>query len=81
VRLRLDNRGRSTARNVAVRGLRMHRWDPANAEWARSRPELDGRLLRPSNHLASEPDLVDVFPHSDRIVDLVSVDLARVSDG
>jgi hypothetical protein len=43
--------------------------------------ELDGRLLQPSNHHASEPDLLDVFPYTDRIVDLASVDLARVSDG
>jgi hypothetical protein len=35
----------------------------------RARPELDGRLLQPSNQLASEPDLADVFPKSDRIVD------------
>ena len=33
------------------------------------------------HHLARELDLVDVFPHTDRIVDLASVDLARVSDG
>ncbi|HEY7620177.1 MAG TPA: hypothetical protein VH834_10410 [Solirubrobacteraceae bacterium] len=81
VRLRLYNRGRSTARNVAVRILKLHRWEPASAEWTRSRPELDGRLLQPSNHLASEPDLVDVFPYSDRIVDLASVDVARASEG
>lgn len=81
VRLRLDNRGRSTARNVGVRVLKLHRWDPARAEWLRSRPELDGRLLQPSNHLASEPDLLDVFPLSDRIVDLASVDLERLADG
>lgn len=81
VRLRVDNRGRSTARNVAVRVLKLHRWDPVGAEWIRSRPELDGRLLQPSNHLASEPDLLDVFPYTDRIVDLASIDLARVSDG
>lgn len=81
VRLRLDNRGRSTARNVAARVLRLHRWDPRTGEWIRSRPELDGRLLQPSNHLDSEPDLVDVFPFTDRIVDLASVDLTRVSDG
>ncbi len=43
--------------------------------------ELDGRLLQPSNQLASQPDLVDVFPHSDRIVDVASVDFNRVSDG
>jgi hypothetical protein len=81
VRLRVDNRGRSTARNVAVRVLRVHRWEPATGEWVRSRPELDGRLLQPSNHLAGEPDLVDVFPYSDRIVDFASVDLARACDG
>jgi hypothetical protein len=80
VRLRVDNSGRSTARNVAVRVLKVHRWDRASAEWVRSRPELDGRLLQPSNQLTSEPDLVDVFPYSDRIVDLASVDLARVTD-
>jgi hypothetical protein len=81
VRLRVVNRGRSTARNVAVRVLKVHRWDPVSADWIRSRPELVGRLLQPSNHLASEPDLVDVFPSSDRIVDLASVDLTRVSRG
>jgi hypothetical protein len=81
VRLRVDNRGRSTARNVAVRVLKVHRWEPATGEWVRLRPELDGRLLQPSNHLPSEPNLIDVFPYSDRIVDLASVDLARASDG
>jgi hypothetical protein len=81
VRLRVDNRGCSTARNVAVRVLKVHRWTPVTGEWVRSRPELDGRLLQPSNHLAGEPDLVDVFPYSDRIVDLASVDLARACDG
>jgi hypothetical protein len=81
VRLRLDNRGRSTARNVGVRVFKMHRWDTATASWIRSRPELDGRLLQPSNQLASEPDLVDVFPYSDRIVDLASVDHGRTSQG
>jgi uncharacterized protein YndB with AHSA1/START domain len=81
VRLRLDNRGRSTARNVGVRVLDVHRWDGANSRWVRSRPELDGRLLQPSNQLASEPDLVDVFPYSDRIVDLASVDHDRAAEG
>jgi len=81
VRLRLDNRGRSTARNVAVRVLKVHRWDPASGDWLRSRPELDGRLLQPSNQLESEPDLVDVFPYSDRIVDLASVDHDRAAQG
>jgi len=78
VRLRLDNRGRSTARNVGVRVLKMYRWDPAAAAWIRTRPELDGRLLQPSNQLTSEPDLVDVFPYTDRIVDLASVELGEV---
>ena len=81
VRMRLDNHGRSTARNVGVRLLKVHRWDPAGGKWLRSRPELDGRLLQPSNQLASEPDLVDVFPHSDRIIDLASVDYDRTSNG
>jgi hypothetical protein len=61
--------------------LKVHRWDPASEAWVRSRPELDGRLLQPSNQLASEPDLVDVFPYSDRIVDLASVDHGRASEG
>jgi hypothetical protein len=73
VRLRVDNRGRSTARNVCVRILRVYRWDALATDWIRARPELDGRLLQPSNHLAGEPDLLDVFPYSDRIVDLASV--------
>lgn len=81
VRLRLDNRGRSTARNVGVRVLKVHRLDAATGDWSRSRPELDGRLLQPSNQLANEPDLVDVFPRSDRIVDLASVDHVRASEG
>ena len=81
VRLRLDNRGRSTARNVVVSVLKVHRWDPASATWIRSRPEVDGRLLQPSNQLTSQPAPVDVFPYSDRIVDLASVDWKRVSDG
>jgi hypothetical protein len=81
VRLRLDNRGRSTARNVAVSVLKVHRWDPATGRWTRARPELDGRLLQPSNQLTTQPDLVDVFPHSDRIVDLASVDFDRAVNG
>jgi hypothetical protein len=81
VRLRVENRGRSTARNVGVSVLKVNRWQPAGAEWIRSRPELDGRLLQPSNQLASQPELVDVFPHADRIVDLASVDHKRVSEG
>jgi hypothetical protein len=81
VRLRLDNRGRSTARNVGLSVLRVHRWDPETGAWIRSRPELDGRLLQPPNQLASQPDLVDVFPHTDQIVDLASVDFERVADG
>jgi hypothetical protein len=66
---------------VGVRVLKVHRWDTASARWIRSRPELDGRLLQPSNQLAREPDLVDVFPYSDRIVDLASVDHGRASAG
>src|SRR5262249_42933210 len=81
VRLRLDNSGRSTARNVGVRVLQVHRWDVDRQVWLRARPELDGRLLQPSNQLPSEPDLVDVFPSSDRIVDLVSVGDGPESNG
>ena len=69
VRLRLDNRGRSTARNVGVRVLQVHGWDATRRDWIRARPELDGRLLQPSNQLPDEPDTVDIFPSSDRIVD------------
>jgi hypothetical protein len=67
--------------NVGVRIMKVHRWDAATGDWARSRPELDGRLLQPSNQLPSEPELVEVFPSSDRIVDLASVDLARAAKG
>lgn len=77
IRLRLANSGRSTARNVGVRILQVHRWDDADTRWTRTRPELDGRLLQPSNQLPSEPDTVDVFPYSDRIVDLASVGFER----
>jgi hypothetical protein len=80
VRLRLVNVGRTTARNVAVNILRVHRWDPVRAEWIRSRPELDGRAPQPSNQLEHQPDLVDVFPHTDRILDLASVDLTPSPD-
>jgi len=73
VRLRIDNQGRSTARNVGVRLLQVWAWDRDAPAWVRARAELDGRLLQPSNHLPDEPDTVDVFPYSDRIVDLVSV--------
>jgi len=73
VRLRVDNRGRSTARRVAVRVLQVHNWDQDRQQWLRARPELDGRLLQPSNQLPGEPDSLDVFPRSDRIVDLASV--------
>src|SRR5262249_6595714 len=81
VRLRLDNHGRSTARNVGVSVLKVHHWEPTGTDWIRARPELDGRLLQPSNQLASQPNLVDVFPHTDRIVDLASVDPSRASEG
>jgi hypothetical protein len=75
VRLRLRNEGRSTARHVAVRLLEVDRWDPVRALWRRAQPELDGRLLQPSNELPMEHGLetVDVYPSSDRIVDLASV--------
>jgi hypothetical protein len=73
VRLRVDNRGRSTARRVGVRVLQVHYWDQGRQQWIRVRPELDGRLLQPSNQLPGEPGTVDVFPGSDRIVDLVSI--------
>jgi hypothetical protein len=49
--------------------------------WLRARPELDRGLLQPSNQRASQPELVTVFPHSDRIVDLASVDFNRAADG
>jgi hypothetical protein len=52
----------------------------AKAGPVRSHPERGGRLLQPSNQLASQPVLLDVFPYSDRIVDLGAVDLARVSN-
>jgi hypothetical protein len=74
VRVRLVNRGRSTARNVCLRVVKVHWWDRAGGGWIRARPELDGRLLQPSNRLANEPTLMDVFPRSDGIVDLASVE-------
>jgi hypothetical protein len=80
VRLRIDNQGRSTARRVAVRVIRVHYWDASRARWLGARPELDGRTLQPSNQLPDEPDTVDVFPKSDRIVDLASVNFG-VDDG
>jgi hypothetical protein len=43
VRLRLENRGRSTARNAGVRLMAVRRWDPVRGRWLRARPELDGR--------------------------------------
>ena len=81
VRLRVDNQGRSTARNVGVRLLQIHAWDRMGHTWIRARPELDGRLLQPSNHLPDEPDRLDVFPYSDRIVDLASLGPLPDADG
>lgn len=81
VRLRLVNRGRSTARRVGIRVLRIHSWDEDCRQWRRVRPELDGRLLEPSNQLSDEAGTVDVFPHSDRIIDLVSVGGGLDDDG
>jgi hypothetical protein len=81
VRLRVDNRGRSTAQRIGVRVLQLHCWDAGQAAWRRARPELDGRLLQPSNQPSSEPDTVDVFPNSDRFVDLVSVGCGPAADG
>jgi hypothetical protein len=63
------------------RRLRVHHCDPDTGAWIPSRPELDGRLLQPSDQLASQPDLVDVFPHTNRIVGLAWVDFERVADG
>ena len=82
VRMRVNNRGRSTAQRVAVRVLQVHRWDESRGRWMRARPELDGRLLQPSNQLPSDRDLevVDVFPDSDRIVDLASVGYGSETD-
>jgi hypothetical protein len=80
VRLRLENRGRSTARNVGVFVLQVHRWDDDARRWLRTRPELDGRLLSPSNQLPDDPDTVDVFPYSDRIIDLASVGYGKKAD-
>jgi hypothetical protein len=83
VRMRVHNRGRSTARRVAVRVLQVHHWDQDRRQWIRARPELDGRLLQPSNQLPSDRDLevVDVFPDSDRIMDLASVSYGLEPDG
>jgi len=83
VRLRVDNRGRSTALRVGVRVLQVHSWDGPRQQWTRARPELDGRLLQPSNQLPNDrdPATVDVFPDSDRIVDLASVACGAESDG
>lgn len=83
VRLRLDNRGRSTARRVGVRVLQVHQWAHDHEQWIRARPELEGRQLRPSNQLLDrhDADLLDVFPASDRIIALVSVDCDPESDG
>jgi len=80
VRVRLENTGRSTARNVGVRLLQVHRWNETCEDWERMRPELDGRLLQPSNQLPNEPATVDVFPYSDRIVDLASVGYGKEAD-
>jgi hypothetical protein len=73
VRLRVDNRGRSTARNVALRLLQTHTWDARAGRWLRVRPELDGWLLQPSNQFANELHTMDIYPYTDRVVDLVSV--------
>jgi hypothetical protein len=83
IRMRLHNRGRSTARRVAVRLLQVHFWDESRGQWIRSRPELDGRLLQPSNQMPSERDLevMDVYPASDRIIDLASVGYRPESEG
>jgi hypothetical protein len=35
VRLRVDNRGRSTARRVGVRVLQVHTWDEQGGRWMR----------------------------------------------
>jgi hypothetical protein len=74
IRMRVYNTGRSTARNVAVRLLQTHRWDPATRTWRRARPELDGWLLQPSNQYQTKPDTVDVVPGSDRLIDLASAE-------
>ena len=45
----------------------------AARHWQRARPDLDGWLRQPSNQYESEAHTFDVFPGSDRIVDLASV--------
>jgi hypothetical protein len=83
IRLRVDNRGRSTARRVGVRVLQVHHYDEREDAWIRTTPELDGRLLQPSNQLphAQSLDTLDVFPSSDGIVDLASVNCDHDSEG
>jgi hypothetical protein len=61
--------------------LQVHSWDQGRRQWRRARPELDGRLLEPSNQLSDEPGTVDVFPCSDRIIDLVCVGAGPDEDG
>jgi hypothetical protein len=80
-RMRVVNHGRSTARNVAIRLLRTRRWDADGDVWRRARPELDGWLLQPSNQYEAEARALDVFPNSDRVVDLASVSCRAERDG
>src|SRR6516165_7514967 len=79
VRVRLDNRGRSKVRNAGRRLLKMHRWDRDSAKWIRARPELDASCSRRTNSRPS-PTWSTSSPHSDRLIDLASVDRARVAD-
>jgi hypothetical protein len=81
VRMRVYNSGRTTARNVGIRLLETHRWDPAAQNWRRARPELDGWLLQPSNQHEAKPDTLDVVPGSDRLIDLASAEYTPGADG
>ena len=79
LRLRVENTGRSTARDVQVSVGSVDQWVDEPGRWLRTRPELDGRPLKWGG---SSESTVDVPPRVERPVDLLAItrDPARQGD-
>ena len=79
LRLRVENTGRSTARDVQVSVGSLDEWVDESGRWLRTRPELDGRPLKWGG---SSDSTVDVPPKVERSVDLLAItrDPARHRD-
>jgi hypothetical protein len=76
LRIRVENRGRSTARDVQLSVGSVDQWVERTNRWRRVRPELDGRPLKWGG---SAQPILDVPPNVERPVDLLAItrDLAH----